>query len=205
MQDYRRKPDHIHYHIKLINPPFYLFHPSFFPSPMPFPLSTNQTPRITTNKAHLRRDTHDFRHRRYASGINSEKHPRPGHRHTRVSRDLKSVSVAVRAGGCEWYSSLVGVDGMGCGAVSDQRKAPDNAASRRRKRRADLHCTRRSRRDDGAGGESAGGVEVGWVVDLRVVVVCGTGAAETASTDYDGGVGEEEGGGVVGAGDGHGC
>ncbi len=59
--------------------------------------------------------------------------------------------------------------------------------------------------DDGTGGEGAGGgVEVWRVEELRVVVVCGAGAAEAAAAAHDGGVGHEEGGGVIGSRDGHG-
>lgn len=59
--------------------------------------------------------------------------------------------------------------------------------------------------DDGASGERAGGgVEVGRVEDLGVVVICRAGAAEAAAAVHDGAVEHEEGGGVVGAWDGHG-
>ncbi len=59
--------------------------------------------------------------------------------------------------------------------------------------------------DGRAGGFSAGArVQVGWAVDLSVVVVCGASTAEAAATLSDGAVREEDGGRVVSAGDGHG-
>ena len=57
--------------------------------------------------------------------------------------------------------------------------------------------------DDRAAGTAAVGVEeVRWAVDLGVEVVGCAGTTETSSTADDGGVGHEDGGGVVVAGDG---
>ena len=140
----------------------------------------------------------DLRHARHAGRVDGEQHPVPRHGDARVRGHLERIGVGARGERGEGDAALVRVDGVRGGTRADQGEGGDGAVGDRGEGAAYVDGGGGDAGDDGPGGGGAGGGEEVWRgEDLGVEVVVGAVGAEAATTAEDGGVGQEEGDGVV--------